>query len=379
MYQRTLVLVVLLVTGMLVTACAQPVPDDDAPGPPELKEVFEEAFLIGAALNAGHFFEEDTVGVALVEKHFNSITAENVMKWESIHPEPGVYDFEAADRFVAFGEEHDMFIVGHTLVWHNQTPDWVFEDEAGNPVSRDVLLARMRDHIQTVVGRYRGRVDGWDVVNEALNEDGTLRETPWLEIIGEDYLAKAFQFTRDVDPEAELYYNDYSLFNPEKRDGAVRLVRTLQEQGVPVTGIGMQGHYGLDYPPLEELDASIAAFGEVGDVMITELDVAVLPRPQQHWGADITKSAELRDELNPYTEAFPDSMQQALAQRYANFFEVFLDHRDVISRVTFWGVTDADSWLNNWPIEGRTSYPLLFDRAGEPKPAFEAVVQAARE
>ncbi|MEJ2502926.1 MAG: endo-1,4-beta-xylanase [Gemmatimonadota bacterium] len=350
---------------LLMVACA-PAPEsaESTEEIPALQDVFEDAFLVGGALNPSQFTGENAQEAGLAAKHFSTITPENAMKWERIHPEPGAYEFGPADAFVAFGEEHDMFIVGHTLIWHSQAPDWVFEDAEGQPVGRDTLLARMRDHIHTVVGRYAGRVDGWDVVNEALNDDGTLRPTPWLRIIGEDYLAKAFEFAHEADPDAELYYNDYSLNNPAKRDGAVRLVRSLQDQGVPVTGIGMQAHYALSYPALEEIAASIEAFGELGQVMITELDVAVLPRPQEHWGADISQRAELRDELNPFPDAFPDSMQQRLARRYADFFDVFLAHREDISRVTFWGVTDAGSWLNGWPIAGRTSYPLLFDRQG---------------
>ncbi|ARA95075.1 1,4-beta-xylanase [Rhodothermaceae bacterium RA] len=374
----TCLLTLVLVTAACEAPGEEPVPAEEAV--PALKEVFADAFLVGAALNPDQFYGRDTLGVALITKHFNTITPENVMKWEQIHPEPDRYDFEAADRFVAFGEERDLFIVGHTLVWHNQTPDWVFEDDRGEPLTREALLERMRDHIQTVVGRYRGRVDGWDVVNEALNEDGTLRPTRWLEIIGEDYLAHAFRFAHEADPQAELYYNDYSLTNPAKREGAVRLVQGLLDAGVPVTGIGMQGHYALTYPTLEELETSITTFAGLGvDVMITELDVAVLPRPSEYWGADVSRREELRAELDPYREAFPDSMQQALADRYAGFFEVFLRQQEALTRVTFWGVTDGDSWLNNWPIRGRTSYPLLFDRAYRPKPAFFAVVATARE
>ncbi len=373
----------LLALSLLLGACEAPAPEETAEAEtgPALKDVYNGAFLVGAALNPEQFFERDASGAALIKQHFNTITPENVMKWEVIHPEPGRYDFEAADRYVEFGEANDMFIVGHTLVWHSQAPDWVFEDGAGNPASRDTLLARMRDHIFTVVGRYKGRVDGWDVVNEALNEDGTLRESPWLQIIGEEYLAKAFEYAHEADPEAELYYNDYSLENPAKRDGAVRLVQHLLDQGLRVTGIGTQAHHGLasDAPTVEAQAATIEAFAALGvDVMITELDIAVLPRPREHWGADISQRAELRDELNPYTEALPDSVQQALAQRYADLFGVFLAHQEAISRVTFWGVTDGDSWLNGWPIAGRTSYPLLFDREYQPKPAFDAVVAAAR-
>lgn len=369
----------LLWAAGLTAGCSHSEDHTVAPSP-ALKNVFADAFLVGAALNPSQFYERDEDEVKLIKTHFNTITPENVMKWERIHPEPGTYRFERADRFVNFGEANDMFIVGHTLVWHNQTPDWVFEDDAGDPVGRDTLLHRMRNHIHTVVGRYAGRVDGWDVVNEALNEDGTLRETRWLEIIGEDYLAKAFQYAREADPDAALYYNDYSLEHPPKRDGAVRLVQSLLDQAIDVAGIGTQSHHTLDTPTLDQQAAAIEAFANLGvDVMVTELDVAVLPRPAEQGGADITQRAERRDEMNPYPDAFPDSMQQALADRYADLFEVFLDHRDAITRVTFWGVTDADSWLNNWPIRGRTSYPLLFDRQNNPKPAFDAVISTAQQ
>lgn len=366
---------VLLTISVFVAACASEPPAREQP---TLKDAFEGAFLVGAALNAEQFYERDARGAALVAAHFNTITPENVMKWEAIHPEPGRYDFEAADRFVAFGEKHDMFIVGHTLVWHSQTPRWVFEDADGNPVSRDTLLARMRDHIHTVVGRYRGRVHGWDVVNEALNEDGTLRASPWHRIIGEDYLAKAFQYAHEADPAAELYYNDYSLENAPKREGAVRLVRSLLDQGLTVTGIGSQGHNNLSWPSPEQQDSTIQAFADLGvDVIVSELDIDVLPRAMGGQSADVSLSAELQERLNPYPDALPDSVQQALAQRYADLFEVYLKHRDAVSRVTFWGVTDGDSWKNDWPVRGRTNYPLLFDREGRPKPAFDAVLRVA--
>jgi endo-1,4-beta-xylanase len=271
-----------------------------------------------------------------------------------------------------------MFVVGHTLVWHNQTPRWVFEDTAGHPVSRDTLIARLRDHILTVVGRYRGRVHGWDVVNEAVADDGTLRRTPWLSIIGEDYLELAFRFAHEADPAAQLYYNDYSLENAPKRAGAIALVRRLLAAGVPVAGVGLQEHDRLDWPAAGEVDTTIAAFAALGVmVMVTELDVDVLPRAVRQTGADVTLAAAARPELNPWPSALPDSLQQRLARRYAELFGVFLRHRGEVSRVTFWGVTDRDSWRNDWPVRGRTNYPLLFDRDGRPKPAFDAVIAAA--
>ncbi len=351
-----------------------------APNPPSLKEAFQDSFRIGAALNAAIFTEEDARDAALVKQQFNSITPENVLKWERVHPRPGVYDFDLPDRYVAFGEKNHMRIIGHTLVWHNQTPRWVFEDDKGNPVDRETLLSRMRDHIHTVAGRYKGRIFGLDVVNEALNEDGTLRQSPWLKIIGEDYVAKAFEYAHEADPQAELYYNDYSIENEAKREGAIALIRKLQSEHVPVAAIGIQGHDKMDWPSLDQEDAAIRAFAKLGvKVNITELDIDVLPRATREQGAEVTLHAESQSALNPYTAGLPDATQQELAKRYAGLFGVFLKHRDVITRVTFWGVTDGDSWLNNWPVPGRTSYPLLFDRNGKPKPAFDAVMQLANE
>lgn len=340
---------------------------------PVLKDAFKENFYAGAALNPGHYTESDETGAGLVKEHFNSITAENVMKWTHIHPEPDRYDFHEADLFVEFGEENEMFIIGHTLVWHSQVPGWVFEDEDGNELSRETLLERMRDHIFTVTERYKGRVHGWDVVNEALNSDGTMRETPWYNIIGEDYVARAFQYAHEADPEAELYYNDYSLADPDKRDGAYRLVKSIQDQGIPVTGIGMQGHYSLGYPDPAELEKSLEAFGELGVVAITELDVDVLPSSSGYQGADVSESAEMEAHLNPYKEGLPDSVVQQQTRKFEELFSIFLKHDDNINRVTTWGVRDSDSWKNNWPVPGRTNYPLLFDRNGNPKPAVEAI------
>jgi len=347
--------------GALAIGCAQQQPREAAPSPPTLRTAFRGVFLVGAALNAAQFSGQDTLGAAIVKAQFNSITPENALKWASVHPRPGTYDFAAGDRYVEFGERNSMFVVGHNLVWHNQTPRWVFQDSGGTPVSRDTLLARLRDHIHTVVGRYRGRIKGWDVVNEALEDDGTLRRTPWLTILGEDYLATAFRFAHEADPDAELYYNDYELERAPKRRGAVELVRRLQDEGIPIAAVGLQNHDRLDWPSPAQEDSTIDAFAALGvRVMITELDVDVLPR-----GAD------------PFADGLPDSLQQALARRYAELFGSYLRHRGTVTRVTFWGVTDRDSWLNNWPVRGRTNYPLLFDRDGRPKPAFAAVIGTA--
>jgi endo-1,4-beta-xylanase len=364
----------------LAAACVPRGQGMDADARPALKDVFADDFLVGAAVNARLIGGGDRLGAAIVRRQFNTITPENVLKWERVHPEPGRYDFDLPDRYVAFGEQHGMFVIGHTLVWHNQTPTWVFQTAPDRPVSRDTLLERMRDHIRTVVGRYRGRIRGWDVVNEALDEDGSLRQSPWLSIIGGDYLAEAFRVAHETDPDAELYYNDYSLQNPAKRAGALRLIAGLQAQGLTVTAVGLQDHIHLDAPSIAQMDTTIAAFAGLGiKVVVTELDVDVLPAATRAQGADITQRAALQAGLNPYPDSLPDSVQRVLSARYHDVFALYLRHRDVISRVTFWGVTDAGSWKNNWPVPGRTNYPLLFDRAGAPKPAFDAVVGAARE
>jgi endo-1,4-beta-xylanase len=344
-----------------------------------LKDIFKSDFLIGAALNRRQFSEEDKLGLPIIETHFNSITPENQLKWQYVHPSPGKYDFTGADQYVAFGEKHRMVVIGHTLVWHRQTPDWVFQDENGKPVDRDTLLARLKEHIDTVVGRYKGRIKGWDVVNEAVNADGSMRQSPWLTIIGEDYVARAFEFAHEADPGAELYYNDYSLEDAPKRAGAVRLIENLKKQKIPIAGIGLQGHNRLEWPSVAEEDTTISTFAKLGlRVNITELDVDVLPVVSEDIGPTLKLTDELQAKLNPFRNGLTPSLSAEQAKRYADLFNVYLKYRKVIDRVTFWGVTDADTWLNNWPVRGRTNYPLLFDRTGRPKDAFNAVVKEAK-
>jgi len=344
---------------------------------PTLKDAYKGCFLVGAALNPAQFSGEDPREEALVKSQFNTISPENVLKWEVVHPHPGTYDFSLADKYVEFGQLNHMFVIGHNLVWHSQVPQWVFEDENHNPVGRKVLLKRMRDHIHKVVGRYKGRIKGWDVVNEALNEDGTLRQSGWIKIIGDDYIEKAFRYAREADPQAQLYYNDYSLENEAKRKGALELVSKLKAKGVPITGVGLQDHVQMDWPTADQIDATITEFGKLGvKVMITELDVDVLPAATPSGTADASLSVASDPKLNPYPNGLPEPVQQELSKRYADLFGTYGKHCGLVSRVTFWGVTDKESWKNNWPVKGRTNYPLLFNRDAEPKPAFGAVIQA---
>ncbi|HEX6960274.1 MAG TPA: endo-1,4-beta-xylanase [Lacipirellula sp.] len=361
-------LMVLAVTARAVTA-------DDAR---TLKQAFANRFLVGAAIGTHHVIGEESAAIELVGRQFDSITSENLLKWAEVHPEREQYNFAPADKYVAFGEKHGMFIVGHTLVWHNQTPSWVFEGDDRKPLTREQLLRRMREHIHTVVGRYKGRIHAWDVVNEAFEDDGRLRETPWKRIIGDDYLEHAFRFAHEADSDAELYYNDYNEWHPGKRRAISQLVKSLQAKDVRIDGVGMQGHWGMDYPSLEELDATIRQYRDLGvKVMVTELDINFLPRPDQEQDADVARNYAASEKLNPYAEGLPEEVNAFLACRYGDLFELLVKHADKIDRVTFWGVHDGHSWLNNWPIRGRTAHPLLFDRNLQPKPAFNAVLEAA--
>src|SRR5690606_33531300 len=243
MQQNQLNPIYLILIALFFQACGSPdkTTDETATGTNQssdsiatLKDAFEDDFLIGAALNYPQIYGRDDSATAIIKKHFNTISPENVLKMGPIHPEPGAYNFEPADQYVNFGVENDMFVIGHALVWHSQAPDWMFIDKDGKQVNKDTLLQRMQSHIETVAGRYKGKIDGWDVVNEALEDDGTLRKSEWLNIIGEEYIEKAFEYAREIDPDAELYYNDYNMWKAEKRDGAVRLVRRLQEEGIKV-------------------------------------------------------------------------------------------------------------------------------------------------
>ncbi len=343
-----------------------------------LKDAFKDKFLIGTAINVDQISGADAEGQRVAIEQFNSIVAENCMKSMYIQPEEGKFTFDDADKFVEFGEKNNMNIIGHTLIWHSQAPAWLFVDEKGNDVSREVLIERMKTHITTLVSRYKGRVHGWDVVNEAIEDNGSWRKTKFYEIIGEDYVRLAFEFAHAADPEAELYYNDYSMAHEGRRNGTVAMIKSLQENGIKIDGIGMQGHFTMDFPALEEFEKSLLAFSGLGmKVMITELDMTLLPNNQRNVGANIADTLAYQKELNPYTEGLPDSIATAWDNRICEFFGLFLKHHDKISRVTVWGISDANSWKNNWPIKGRTDYPLLFDRNYQPKPVIQEIINMA--
>ena len=353
----------------------------DAADPPglnvALRAALAEHFLVGAALNREQILGSDIASHDAIAEQFSALTAENSMKWEKLQPLEDVFYWDIADRLVEFAAANDMHVTGHALVWHQQTPDWVFEDDQGNPASRELLLSRMERHIKAVVGRYRGKVQSWDVVNEALSEDGSPRESKWRRIIGDDYIEKAFRFAHEADPDALLYYNDFNMYFPGKRAGAIRLVQYLLDRGVPIHGIGLQAHLELDQPrSIALIEESIVEYAALGlDVMLTELDVSVLPFPEtSDGGAEITDRFAYEASLNPYVDGLPEDVQGRYTDFYTDLFEVLLRRSDNITRVTFWGVHDGQSWKNNWPVPGRTDYPLPFDRQNRPKPALLVVL-----
>ncbi len=347
---------------------------------PALKDVFAGKFLIGAALNTNIATNPQHPARALVEKHFNSISPANLLKWGPYNPEPGTFREAPVESFLGIGETHRQHILGHTLFWHQQTPKWVFEDLEGRQLTREALLARMRERVRHVAQRHGDRIPTWDVVNETYLDDGALRDSSFTKILGADFVAEAFRIAQEeLPPGTELLYNDYNMFAPGKRAAVVKMIHDLRAKGLRIDGVGMQGHWRLETPAIAEIEASIVAFRDAGvKVHITELDIEVLPRDRDIVGADLNQRSLLTPQNNPYTDGLPSEIQERLARRYGEIFTLFLKHSDVIERVTFWGVTDGDSWLNNWPVRGRTNHPLLFDRDGCPKPAFYAVLAAGQ-
>ena len=343
--------------------------DARRPHEPSLARTFQGAFEVGCAV--GGTLPESLCETerALLTRHFTGLTPENCMKPGPIQPAPGQYDFVQADALVRFARDHQQRVVGHTLCWHQQSPDWFFESQADSRSARE----RLREHITTVVGRYRGQMRGWDVVNEAVADQGEyLRDTPWLRALGEDYLLSAFQYAAEADPAAELYYNDYNLERPDKRERALRLLRTLLDRGARVDGVGIQGHWLLDQVPFEGIERSIEAYAALGlKVMFTELDLDVIDRPDCSADLAVQREYTLTDDI--YRAGCPTEVLERQASQFAELFRLFAGQK-AVTRVTFWGLNDGRSWLNNWPGK-RTNHPLLFDRECRPKPAFWRVVE----
>ena len=369
MNKRNLFLLITSVS-LIAAACSSSKKTSSAPGGEvTLKEAYKSDFLIGTALNSQQIEEKDAGAAILVPKQFNAATPENIMKAEIIHPQWGNYNFDLTDKMIAYGKKNDILINGHTLIWHSQLPAY-----ARNIKDVDSFKTFFSDHITTIASRYDGKIASWDVVNEALEEDGSMRKSIFLNKLGNNFVTEAFRLAQKAAPNTELYYNDYNIEQPKKRAGTIELIKKIQAAGVRIDGVGIQGHWHLGRVPFKEIEESILEYSALGmKVMFTELDIEVLPRNFQ--GADVSQRVASNPALNPYVNGLPDSVQHQLAVDYEKLFKLFLKHKDKITRVTFWGVNDGQSWLNGWPVRGRTNYPLLFDRQFKPKPAYYKVIE----
>lgn len=362
-----------IAAGMLFAGCSGAKKGTAEASQYSLKEVFKDDFVIGTALNNAQIEERDSASGALIAQQFNAATPENIMKAELMQPTWGNYNFVMADKLVAYAKKNNIQVNAHTLIWHSQMPSFLRRMQ-----SEDSVRQYFTNHITTLASRYDGKVASWDVVNEALNEDGTLRKSVFSQKLGPNFVVEAFRLAEKAAPNTKLYYNDYNIEQPKKRAGALEFVKAIKAAGVRIDGVGIQGHWHLGKIPLKDIEESIEQFSALGvKVAFTELDIEVLKRDFS--GADVGQRMQASASSNPYAAGLPDSIQQQLASDYEALFKLFLKHRDKISRVTFWGVNDGQSWLNDWPVRGRTSYPLLFDRQFKPKPAFYKVIDTKRK
>lgn len=322
-----------------------------------LKTVYDKFFDIGAAVNPYTLKHSES----LIIEQFSSLTSENHMKPALLQPQEGVFTFDEADQLVTFAKKHGMKVRGHNLLWHNQTPDWFFEDENRKPASRKLLLDRLDTHISTVVDHFKEEVYCWDVVNEAVADEGEdlLRKSKWLELVGEDFIEKAFEFAHKANPNALLFYNDYNESDPVKREKIYKVVKSLLDKGVPIHGVGLQGHWNLESPSIQDIRNAIERYASLGlKLHITELDLSCFT-----W-----------DNQRTDMEAPTDEMLNKQAERYEEIFNMFREFSEVITSITFWGVDDSYTWLSDFPVKGRKNWPLLFDEKKQPKASFWKVV-----
>lgn len=316
-----------------------------------LKDYYKAYFPIGVSVIPGNLKGAEA---ELIKKEFNSVTAENAMKMKSLQPVEGRFNWKQADSIVNFASRNNIKIRGHNLCWHEQVPDWFFVGQAGQAVTKQVLLQRLKTHIETVVGRYKGKIYAWDVVNEAIADDPEkyLRDSKWYEICGEDYIAKAFEYAHQADPQAKLFYNDYNTERPEKRERVYRLLKSLVDKGIPIDGVGLQAHWSLSEPSEEELTLAIRKYSSLGlKIQVTELDISIYPGEKNQ-----------RDKRVDEPYLFTPDLEKLQASRYKMVFDTFRKYKDIITNVTFWNLSDGYSWLDNYPVHGRKNYPLLFDK-----------------
>ena len=343
-----------------------------------LADATKGKFLLGVAVSMQQINGNNPIESVLIAKEFSAIVPENCMKPQLIEPEENKFYWDDADKFVALAEKNKQVVTGHCLIWHSQIGRWKFVDSTGNDVSPEVLKERMRNHILKVVGRYKGRIKGWDVVNEAFEDNGKYRNSKFYKILGKDFIKYAFQFAHEADPNAELYYNDYNVENPAKCDGIVQLVRELKEAGCRIDAVGSQSHMHINTPTIEATETSFKKLKNAGvHILITEWDISILPSPYS--GANVSANFKYSKEMDPYREVVPDSIQQKWNKRMLDMFGLFLKYSDVVDRVTVWGLNDAGTWLNGFPIRGRKDYPLLFDRNNKRKPIVNEMIKMAME
>ncbi len=352
-----------------------------------LSHFYKDHFLVGTIYH-GDVLGNDSPNFnqkqefKIIKNEFNAITAENCMKPMYLINDNGKYNFDESDAFVKYAQENELTIIGHTLVWKNSAPDWFFKGDDGKQVTREVLIERLQNYIKTVVSRYKGMITYWDVVNEAVDVFKTkngekyakLKSTPWYDIIGEEYIKIAYEAAHKADPNCKLLYNDYNMYQREKINFIIEMVLSLRSEGVPIHGIGSQGHMFMKHPKLEDIEYWLKQCSNAKiPLHITELDVSVLPNAWKHKGASVEDRFDLAEEFNPYPKGLPKFILKQQAKRYKALFKLFLKYSSSIERVTFWGVWDGNSWRNYLPMKGRTDYPLLFDRNFDKKPAYNAL------
>jgi len=361
-----------------------------------LKDAYRDYWYTGVSVNqwqveaersgknehdvTGFISGDQTADWPVIVGNFNFVVAENCMKCEVVHPKEGVYDFTLADQFVDKAKAAGMKVLGHCLIWHSQCAPWFHYDKDGKLVSKEVLKKRMREHIYTIVSHFKGRVDAWDVVNEAFEDDGTPRKSLFWQILGSDYIPLAFQYAHEADPNVELYYNDFSMNKASKVEGVCRFFRPLIDQGLPITAIGMQGHMILednkDNSIIRQYEHSIETIAATGvKTFFSELDISVLPNPFGFSGANISDKFAYRPEMDPMKDGITPEKEKELEQYWVDFYQMLIAHRKDIIRVNFWCLNDADSWRNDFPIKGRTDYATLFDRQNRPKPFVQKLIE----
>jgi endo-1,4-beta-xylanase len=331
-------------------------------GIPSLKDIYANYFRLGTAFTVPEIADPNGPDAQLIKKHFNSVTPGNELKWDATEPQDGQFNFTRSDSAVQFAVDNGIAVRGHTLVWHSQTPDWVFHDADGNLAGKELLLQRLKRHIDTVVGRYKGKMYAWDVVNEVIDpsQPGGMRNSLWYQIAGEEFIEKAFIYAHEADPGAKLFINDYNTHDALKRQYLHDLIKRLKAKGIPVDGVGHQMHINIQSPSVQVMEDSINTFTDLGiEQQITEMDMSSYTNDADSWNS------------------FPSELALKQAYRYRDIFEMFKRHKDQITAVIFWGKDDANSWLRSFPVT-RKNWPLLFDERLRAKPAYWGVADPSK-